>query len=161
MCLMVDHSGSMADRRVATAGVAAAAIATRIAPSERIVIGFARSTKVLAAPWASGDASSIVQRVLSLRGHGATDLACALTVAHDQVARLPAPRRTVVLLSDARATVGEDPVEAGRAIEDLRVLAPADSVEDAAEFARQTGSRVEPVRGPSDVAGALGRLLRG
>lgn len=161
MCLMVDHSGSMADRRVATAGVAAAAVATRIAPPERVAIGFARSTTILAAPWASGDASSVVQRVLSLRGHGATDLACALTVARDQVARLHARRRTVVLLSDARATVGEDPVEAGRAIEDLRVLAPADSIEDAAEFARRTGARVEPVCGPSDVAGALGRLLRG
>lgn len=160
VCLVVDHSGSMEDRRLATAGLAAAAVTVRVAPDQRVVLGFARQTQVIATPSTGVDAATTVERILRLRGHGATDLATALREAHRHLARIPARRRAVVLLSDARSTVGEDPTAAARAIDDLRILVPTDDTEAAIDLARAGGGTFEPVDGPADVPRALAALLR-
>lgn len=159
LCLLVDHSGSMEEERLATAALAAAALVVRVPAPERVVVGFARHPRVLASPARHADPASTVGRVLRLKGHGTTDLAAALTFARDQLARIPAQRRTVLLLSDARATTGDDPLAAARAVDDLRVLAPAQDPDGAYELVRGVGGWVEPVAGPADVPRAVSALL--
>jgi hypothetical protein len=66
----------------------------------------------------------------------------------------------VVLLSDAEATTGEDPVAAARALDELLLLAPADEPEHARALATATGARMAEVAGPLSVLDALQRLLR-
>lgn len=159
LCLVIDHSGSMAEDRLAAAALAAAAVAVRVPVHERVVLGFARHPQVLATPRLGHGPAATVERVLRLRGHGATDLSVALRAAQRHLAGLPARRRTVVLLSDARTTVGEEPTEAARAIEDLRILAPAEDADEAHRLVAAGGGRVEEITGPGDVLRAVGALL--
>lgn len=161
LCLLIDHSGSMAEDRLAAAALAAAALAVHVPAADRVVVGFARRSQVLASPLGGQGPSETVDRVLRLRGHGATDLSAALRAAKRQLSELTARRRTVVLLSDARTTVGDDATAAARALDDLRILAPAEDADEAHRLAREVGGRIEEVTGPADVPRALGALLRG
>ena len=103
VCLLVDRSGSMGGRPLATSAVAAAAVAFR-APDDFSVISFAKDCVVVKSQDGTTPVEAIVDGVLSLKGHGTTDLAGALKVAGLQLARSNAGRKIVVLLSDCRAT---------------------------------------------------------
>ncbi|MEP6798712.1 MAG: VWA domain-containing protein, partial [Lapillicoccus sp.] len=109
LCVVVDQSGSMSGARLATAAVTAAACAMR-APDEHAVIAFARDARVLKAMDDPAGATTVVDRVLRLRGHGVTGLAGALAAAAEQLGRARAERKVVILLSDCRATDEADPV---------------------------------------------------
>ena len=79
VCLLVDRSGSMSGHAVALAAVAAAAVVQ--AASDRLrcgVIAFATDTMVLRDPRDEVPSERVVDDLLSLRGHGTTDLARAL-----------------------------------------------------------------------------------
>ena len=80
VCLLVDRSGSMGGRPLATSAVAAAAVAFR-APDDFSVVSFARDAVVVKAQDATVPAETVVDGVLALRGHGTTDLAGALAAA--------------------------------------------------------------------------------
>ena len=160
VCLLVDASGSMSGARLAAAALTAAACTWR-APAEFAVFTFARHVRPLRPLTGEVGAAALVERLLSLRGHGVTALATALRRAGEELASARASRRITVLLSDCRATDGEDPIPAATGLEELFVLAPADDCAGAAEFAARAGARFEPLADAADAPAALGRLLDG
>ncbi|CAN5282194.1 hypothetical protein BH24ACT10_BH24ACT10_03260 [soil metagenome] len=160
LCLLVDRSGSVGGERLATAALAAAAIALR-APADHSVVAFSDTAVVLKAQDEARPVEQVVDALLSLRGHGTTDLALALDTARRQLVRSPASRQTTVLLSDGRPTAGTDPLPAARRLDELLVVGPADDPEQARELAASVGARFTSVRGPSDVPRALGLLSDG
>ena len=101
----------------------------------------------------------VVNDVLALRGFGTTDLAGALLVARDQLSRSRAGRKVAIVLSDCRATVEGDPVEAARGIDELVIVAPEGDSDEAEAFARRVGARLATAAGPSSVVEALASVL--
>lgn len=158
LCLLVDRSGSMTGRPLATAAVAAAAVATR-AGTDYSVVAFASDAVVAKSQDVVRSTERVVTDLLTLRGFGTTDLALALRTAQTQLARSGAGRRIVVLLSDCRATVPGDLYGAARGLEELVILAPEGDSADAEAFAAATGARLATVAGPTDIPSALERVL--
>lgn len=158
LCLLVDRSGSMGGKPLATAAVAAAAVASR-SPEDYSVLAFGKDVVVAKGQTTPKPSDLVVNEVLSLRGWGTTDLAGALRIAADQLARSRAGRKVTVVLSDCRATVDGDPVAAAAALDEVVVIAPESDDEEARAFAAKVGARLTTVAGPSQVAEALGRAL--
>ena len=158
LCLLVDRSGSMGGKPLATSAVAAAAVAWR-APQDYSVLAFGKDIVVAKSQDAPKESGQVVTDVLSLRGFGTTDVAGALRVAHQQLARSRAGRRIAVLLSDCRATVDGDVAAAATALDELLIIAPEGDAEEAERLARQVGARLARVNGPTDIAAALAQLL--
>lgn len=158
-CLVVDHSGSMAGRSLATAAMAAAAVAGRAAPEHVAVLSFARSVVAVSTLVEHHDPGAVVDRVLALRGHGTTDLAAALRAAGEQLHRARAGRRITVLLSDCRATEPGDVVGVASALDELVIVAPHADSDEAAQLAAVAGARWTTVAGPSQVPAALTAVL--
>ncbi|WP_292834205.1 vWA domain-containing protein [Microbacterium sp.] len=160
VCLVVDRSGSMGGERLATAAVAAAAVALRSA-DDYSVIAFGSAVKTVKAQGQPREVERVVEDLLQLRGHGRTDLAAALRAATAQLETSRATRRMVLLLSDARSTSGDDPLPAARALDELLVLAPVGATESgdqARSFARTSGARFAEVAGPSGIPAAVASL---
>ena len=158
ICLLVDRSGSMAGRPLATAAVAAAAVAWR-APDDYSVLSFGKDVIAAKSQDAAKSNERVVDSVLALRGFGTTDVAGALAAAADQLARSRAGRKIAILLSDCRATVPGDIVAAARRLDELVIIAPESDDAEASDLARETGARLTTVSGPSDSAAALARAL--
>lgn len=158
LCLLVDRSGSMGGKPLATSAVAAAAVAWR-APADYSVIAFGKDVIVAKSQDADKSGERVVNDVLSLRGFGTTDLAGALLAAGEQLRRSRAGRKIGILLSDCRATVEGDPVAAAAGLDELVVIAPEGDSDEAAAFARRVGARLTTVSGPSSVAEAIARAL--
>lgn len=158
LCLMVDRSGSMGGKPLATSAVAAAAVAWR-APEDYSVLAFGKDIVVAKSQDAHKDSERVVNDVLTLRGFGTTDVAGALQVAQVQLMRSRAGRRIAVLLSDCRATVEGDVRAAAAALDELLILAPEGDSEEAERLAAAVGARVRTVSGPFEVAAALAELL--
>lgn len=158
LCLLVDRSGSMTGRPLATAAVAAAAVATRAA-EDYSVVAFAADAVVAKSQDVPKPTESVVTDVLTLRGFGTTDLALALRTAARQLDRSTAGRRIAVLLSDCRSTVPGDAHRAAAELEELVILAPEGDSVDAEAFAAATGARLATISGPMDIPQALERVL--
>jgi len=158
VALVVDRSGSMSGRRLATAAVAAAACAHR-APVDWSVLAFADRIIAVKSQDDARSTTEVVDDLLRLRGQGTTDLAGALEAAARQLERSRAKRRITILMSDCRATTGADAVPVARRLDELCVLAPADDFDDASEFAARVGARIAEIDGPSGIALAVRRLL--
>ncbi|MCU1396902.1 MAG: hypothetical protein JWN62_11 [Acidimicrobiales bacterium] len=158
LCLMVDRSGSMGGKPLATSAVAAAAVASR-SPDDYSVLAFGKDVVVAKSQDVYKDSERVVTDVLALRGFGTTDVAGALRVAQLQLQRSRAGRRIAVLLSDCRATVDGDVVSAASALEELLIIAPEGDSAEAETLAAAVGARLRCVAGPSEVAAALSALL--
>ncbi len=158
LCLLVDRSGSMGGKPLATAALAAAAVANR-SPSDYSVLAFGKNVVVAKGQLTPKPSELVVNDVLSLRGFGTTDLAGALRVAGAQLERSRAGRKVTVLLSDCRSTVDGDPVAAAGALTELVVVAPESDSDEARTFAHQVGARCITISGPSQVAAALTQAL--
>ena len=158
LCLLVDRSGSMGGKPLATAAVAAAAIASRI-PTDYSVLAFGKDVVVAKGQDSTKPSELVVTDLLSLRGFGTTDLAGALVVAAQQLGRSRASRRVTIVLSDCRATVEGDVVAAAGALDEVVVIAPESDSDAARQFAAETGAAFTTVSGPSAVADALARVL--
>ena len=156
--LLVDRSGSMGGRPLATSAMAAAAVAWR-SPSDYSVIAFGKDVVVAKSQDATKADEKVVNDVLSLRGFGTTDLAGALRASAEQLARSRAGRRIAVVLSDCRSTVEGDPVAAAAALDEVVIIAPAGDDVEARQFATRIGARVAVVDGPSDIPAALQEVL--
>ncbi len=102
---------------------------------------------------------AVVIDLLALRGFGTTDVAGALRVASLQLQRSRAGRKIAILLSDCRATVDGDVVAAARALDEVFIVAPTDDSAEAEALAALVGAVCVTVSGPSDLPGALARLL--
>ncbi len=158
LCLLVDRSGSMGGRPLATAAVAAAAVAWRT-PQDYSVLAFGKDVVAAKSQDITKASDQVVNDVLSLRGFGTTDVAGALVAAREQLARTRAGRKVTVLLSDCRATVEGDPAAAARGLDELVVVAPDTDSDEARTFAEQVGARFVTVAGPSDIPEALAAAL--
>ncbi len=158
LCLVVDRSGSMGGKPLATAALAAAAVASR-APADYSVLAFGKDVVVAKSQDSSKPGERVVGDVLALRGFGTTDLAGALQVAAAQLGRSRAARKVTLLLSDCRATVDGDPVAAAAGLDELVVIAPDEDAEEAATFAAAAGAAFTTVAGPSGIAEAISRVL--
>ncbi len=158
LSLVVDRSGSMTGRPLATAAVAAAAVAWR-APVDYSVVSFGSDVVIARSQGSSLPPETVIDRVLALRGFGTTDVAAGLAAAQEQLARSAAKRKVTVLLSDCRSTVPSDPLPVARRLDELVIVAPAGDADQAIELAEAVGARVTTVSGPSDAAAALTRVL--
>jgi Mg-chelatase subunit ChlD len=158
VCLVVDRSGSMAGAKLASAALAAAACSWR-APQDHAVVAFGESVLVVRSMDRWRPPPAVVDDVLSLRGRGTTDLKAALECAREQLERSTASRKVTVLLSDCRVSDGPDPVEAGRALDELVVVGPAEDADESTRFAAAVGARHGVITGPSDVPEVLEQLL--
>ncbi len=160
LCLLVDRSGSMGGLPLATAALAAAAVASR-QPEDYSVVAFAKDCVVVRSQDLARPAETVVTDLLTLRGFGTTDLAAALRTAHAQLARSRAARRVTVLLSDCRSTVDGDVAAAAATLDELVIIAPEGDDAEAAILAGTSGARLATVSGPTAVAEALNRVLDG
>jgi MoxR-like ATPase len=161
--LLVDSSGSMNGLAVAIAAVAAAGVA--LAADDKLetsVLTFSGQVEVLQRQGQHRVVEDLVGQLVTLRGHGVTDLAAALRAARRQLLATSADERVVVLLSDCLHTSGDAPESALAGIDRLDVLypLPTPEVEDAARaLAARGGGRALPVRTLTDIGPALTRLL--
>ena len=158
ICLVVDRSGSMGGKPLATSAVAAAAVAWR-SPGDYSVLSFGKEVVAPKSQDRTRPVEEVVDAVLALRGFGTTDVARALEAARDQLARSSAGRRITVLLSDCRATEPGDVVAAAGALDELVILAPGGDSDAAEALAGQVGARIATVAGPSDVVDAITDVL--
>jgi Mg-chelatase subunit ChlD len=158
ICLLVDRSGSMGGKPLATNAVAASAVAWR-APDDYSVLSFGKDVVAAKSQDQTKSNEAVVDAVLALRGFGTTDVAAALISAREQLSRSSARRKIAVLLSDCRATVDGDAVAAAAGIDELVIVAPEHDDEEATALALATGARMTTVSGPSDAAAALSRVL--
>jgi hypothetical protein len=148
ICLLVDRSGSMSGHGVGLAAVAAAAVVS--AASDRLrcsVVAFAAEPLVLLDRARPRPAGAVVDDLLSLRGHGVTDLGRALRAAEQLLAGVPPGGRTALLMSDALHTAGEDPLRAVAGLDCLHVLGTseeADAVAAGRALARRGHGRYLP-----------------
>ncbi|HEX4356280.1 MAG TPA: AAA family ATPase [Pseudonocardia sp.] len=177
VCLLVDCSGSMSGLAVALAAVAAAGVvlagtegARRL---ETSVLAFGEEVRVLGPQGVRRPPEDLVSDLVSLRGHGLTDLAGALREASRQLAGAAADERIAVLMSDCLHTAGAEPATALAGIDRLHVLCPLPAGKGAAgasgdteqataaaiALATRGGGRFEPVRRLTDIAPALSRVL--
>lgn len=157
-CLLLDRSGSMGGEPLATSAVATAAIASRN-PDDYSVIAFSKDLIITKSQDVPKSSEKVINDILTLRGHGTTDLAGALKVAQQQLARSRAGRRITILLSDCRATVEGDAVAAAQGLEELIVIAPFEDHDEATVFASQCGARLATVNGPSEIPSVLAHVL--
>jgi magnesium chelatase subunit D len=163
VCLLVDRSGSMSGHAVAIAAVAAAAIVQ--AASDRLrcgVIAFAGDTIVLRDPRDEVPSELVVDDLLSLRGHGRTDLAGALAAAAGQLEDVPPGGRTAILLSDCLHTKGADPLGAAAALDGLLILGTSvepDSIDAGKALARRGHGRWLPATTLDELARNLQAVL--
>ncbi len=158
IALLVDRSGSMGGKPLATSAMAAAAVAWR-SPKDYSVIAFGKDVVVAKGQTSTKSGEQVVNDVLSLRGFGTTDLAGALLAAGDQLSRTRAGRRITVILSDCRATVEGDVQAAARALDEVVILAPMGDDAEARVLALQVGARIACIDGPSDIPSALQTVL--
>ena len=158
ICLLVDRSGSMSGKPLATNAVAAAAVAQR--SEDFSVISFAKDGLSIKSQDVTMEVELVVDRILSLRGRGSTDVAGALELAAQQLRRSTAGRKVTILLSDCRATEHGDVVGAARRLDELVILAPrGDDDAEARLLAGETGSRIASIDGPTEVPAAIAELL--
>ncbi|MEP7204089.1 MAG: vWA domain-containing protein [Ilumatobacteraceae bacterium] len=158
LCLLVDRSGSMGGQPLATAAITAAAVAIRNSASYS-VLAFGKDVVAVKSQGADKATELVVTDVLTLRGHGTTDLAGALRAAGEQLGRSKAARKIVILLSDCRATVEGDVRSAAAALSELVIIAPAQDCDEAMRLAHDCGARLATVAGPFQAAEALATVL--
>ncbi|MEM1331812.1 MAG: vWA domain-containing protein [Actinomycetota bacterium] len=160
-CLLVDRSGSMGGRPLATSALAAAAVACR-APHDHSVLSFGKDVVAAKSQDVGRSIEAVVDAVLALRGFGTTDVAGALLAAEEQLGRTNAARKVTILLSDCRATESAgsgEPAEIARRLDELVIVAPDGDSEEAEALAAAVGARIATVDGPSDVVRALTDVL--
>lgn len=156
--LLVDRSGSMGGRPLATSAMAAAAVAWR-SPGDYSVIAFGKDVVVAKSQDVPKADERVVNDVLALRGFGTTDLAGALRASAEQLSRSRAGRRIAVVLSDCRSTVEGDVEAAARALDEVVIIAPAGDDLEARQLAGAIGARLAVVDGPSDIPSAIRDVL--
>lgn len=160
VCLVIDRSGSMKGEALASAALAAAAVALR-APAFHAVIAFSGTAEVVRSMVTSAHASAdgVVDAVLSLKGHGTTNVSDGLRAAITEHEAARCGRHLTVLLSDCRDRAIDEAVAFAQSLEELVIVSPADDIADAQRFADVTGAALVGVEGPHDVARALDEVL--
>ena len=163
VCLLVDRSGSMSGHAVALAAVAASAVVSACSGRLRCsVVAFASEPMILLSDAATRSSAAVVDDLLSLRGHGTTDLARALRVAAEQLERVPPGGRTALLMSDALHTAGADPLPAAGGLDCLHVLGTSpepDAMASGTALARRGHGRFLPASSLAELTRSLALAL--
>lgn len=158
LCLVLDRSGSMGGRPLATSAMATAAVANRY-PGDYSVVVFGSDVVIVKSQSVDKEFEIVVNDVLGLRGFGTTNLSEALIAAEQQLRHSRASRKITVLLSDCRATVMGDVLGAARTLDELVILAPRGDDDEARQLGTKVGARVTTVSGPSDIPDAFARVF--
>ncbi|MBA3905107.1 MAG: VWA domain-containing protein [Pseudonocardiales bacterium] len=162
--LIVDVSGSMRGEKVRMAAATVAALSADLVDDQLAVVAFWSDAALLTPLEAHVPASRLLDRLLRIPARGLTNVHFALTVAHAELARSAARRRSAVLLTDAVHNAGPDPRTVARRFPELHVLLQTDGEHDAplgADLARLGHGRFAPIATHRDVAPALNRVLAG
>lgn len=165
--LVLDASGSVTGRPLATALITAAALAARLRPEDELAVVAFWSRAVVLRHIGSADApSTVLARLLDLRGGDTTDVALGLGVGLGQAAGARAGRREVLVLTDGMANAGDDPsrmaASAGASSARVHTLAVSDhpeALEACRRLADLGGGRMAPLPAPSHAPGALAHVL--
>lgn len=165
--LLVDASGSVIGAPLTTAVVCAGALAARSsAQDELAVIAFWSRAVVLRHMRDPSPPSSVLERLLGLRGGDTTDLAGGLRAALAQAVQSGAARRDVIVLTDGMANEGSDPLAVAAAAGAVRIHVlglsqDPDSQEACEALAGAGGGRAvtltRAAEAPAAVADILGR----
>jgi magnesium chelatase subunit D len=153
----------MKGEAVAMAGLAAAAVV--IAGGEHTdcsVVAFSDRPIVLQSQGRRRPPDELVGDLLSLRGHGTTDLSLAFSAAAAQLGRAATPDRLAVLMSDCLHTTGADPLASLRGVDRLHVLGTSldpESLAAGRALARRGKGRHTVALHAREVAGAMSSLL--
>jgi Mg-chelatase subunit ChlD len=127
------------------------------------VIAFASETMVLRSLRDPAPVGRVIDDLLSLRGHGRTDLASAIRAAVRLLEDVPPGGRTALLLSDCLHTRGLDPRAAAGALDCLYVLGTSDADDARAAgiaLARRGRGRYLPATNAAELMASLQVALR-
>lgn len=166
--LIVDVSGSMRGEKVRIAAATVAALSADLGGGENgdqlALVAFWSDAALLKPLDARAAPSRLLDDLLRIPARGLTNVGFGLSVAHRELNRSAARRRTAVLLTDAVHNAGPDPREIARRFGELHVLCETDGEHDAPlarDMARLGRGRYAPIGTHRDVAPALNRLLAG
>lgn len=162
--LIVDVSGSMRGEKVRIAAATVAALSADLADDQLALVAFWSDAALLKPLETRVAPSKLLDQLLRIPARGLTNVGFGLSVAHGELNRSSARRRTAVLLTDAVHNAGPDPREIARRFGELHVLCETDGEHDAPlakDIARLGRGRYAPVATHRDVAPALNRLLAG
>ena len=163
--LLVDASGSVAGRPLATAVTTAGALAAGLRPGDELgVVAFWSRAVVLRARSSPRPASTVLDALFDLRGGSTTDLALGLRTALAQLRDARAAHREVVVLTDGAWNEGEDPIpvaaRSGVTVSVLRTVDSAEAETACARLAGAGGGRHAPLLRASDAPAAVVAVLR-
>jgi Mg-chelatase subunit ChlD len=122
LVLMLDVSGSMRGEQLLTAAVAAAALHQAAVHDELAIIAFWRDAAVLQTMAETRPMEALVERILSLRAGGLTNLRFALETGLAQLRRSEAREQAGVILTDGGHNIGNDPLEVAPRFPSLHVI---------------------------------------
>ncbi len=166
--LIVDVSGSMRGEKVRIAAATVAALSADLGTAgggdQLALVAFWSDAALLKPLEAPGAGPQLLDQLLRIPARGLTNVGFGLSVAHAELSRSAARRRTAILLTDAVHNAGPDPREVARRFGELHVLLQTDGEHDtplAADLARLGHGHLAPVDTHRDVAPALNRLLAG
>ena len=165
--LLVDASGSVTGRPLATALVTAAALARRVGPHDQLgVVAFWSRAVVLRHITSAEPPTGVLDALFDLRGGDTTDLAGGLEAALAQASRATAAQRDIIVLTDGMANAGGDPRHAAAAAPSsgtrVHVLALSEEAEAMAAclaLADAGGGRMAPLPRPSRAPSAVADIL--
>ncbi|WP_239028630.1 vWA domain-containing protein, partial [Pseudonocardia acidicola] len=164
--LIVDVSGSMRGEKVKIAAATVAALSADLGGAgtgdQLALVAFWSDAALLKPLQARVPAARLLDQLLRIPARGLTNVGFGLTVAHAELGRSAARRRTAILLTDAVHNAGPDPRPLARRFGELHVLLQTDGEHDtplAHDLARLGHGRLAPVHTHRDVAPALNRLL--
>jgi Mg-chelatase subunit ChlD len=165
--LLVDASGSVTGRPLATALVTAAALARRLGPEDQLgVVAFWSRAVVLRHVTSTEPATGVLDALFDLRGGDTTDLAGGLELALAQAEQAAPARREVIVLTDGLANAGADPCAVaataaalGTHVHVLALSEDAEAVAACVAVARAGGGRSALLPRASLAPAALGDVL--
>ncbi|ROS32149.1 VWA domain-containing protein [Amycolatopsis thermoflava] len=162
--LIVDVSGSMRGEKVRIAAATVAALSADLsgAGDELALVAFWSDAAVVKRLDQPATSAQMLDTLLRIPARGLTNVGFGLSVAHAELARAAARRRTAILLTDAVHNAGPDPRDVAPRFPALHVLLETDGEHglplgrDLARFGHGTLSAIRTHR---DVAPALNRVL--
>jgi Mg-chelatase subunit ChlD len=160
--LVVDVSGSMRGEKVRIAAATVAALSADLAEDQLALVAFWSDAALLKPLETRVAPATLLDQLLRIPARGLTNVHFGLTVAHAELARSAARRRTAILLTDAVHNAGPDPRRLACRFPELHVLLQTDGEHDtplASDLARLGHGHLAPVHTHRDVAPALNRLL--
>jgi Mg-chelatase subunit ChlD len=167
--LVVDASGSVTGKPLATAIITAAAMASRLRADDELgVLAFWSRAVVLRDLRTPDLPLAVLDSLFDLRGGDTTDLAGGLRAALGQAVLARASSREVVVLTDGMADEGNNYTEVaatagavGARVHVLSLGGDAEGAESCARLADAGGGRVATLHRPSDAPVALAQVLGG